>query len=357
MTWRALLEHLAAAGHPAPEAAAALADPAVNPPPVPWLVRVLVGAGAWIAAWFLLGSLALCVGLLIGDSSTELTIVGAIVLVSSVVLRRVLPGAFAAQLTLSMGVAGQLLLATGISTSDYSVTTIALFWGALSLALVWLHPDSPQRFASTLVGITAVGVLLYRAAPSVSADALLVVVTALLLAVSYAPERLLPATASYARGPVRIALVVVLLFLCLLGEWLDLPAELGAGDLPVFTVAPYVVGGGLVLAIGLALRAHRTSLFSEAGALSIVTVVALGALGQGKPGLLGALLGMVVSFHGRDRLGAGVATAFLVVFGVHFYYDLALTLWVKAGVLVGSGLVLLAVRGYLHLRKFSAEAA
>jgi uncharacterized membrane protein len=85
--------------------------------------------------------------------------------------------------------------------------------------------------------------------------------------------------------------------------------------------------------------------------------VALGALGQGKPGLLGALLGMVVSFHGRDRLGAGVATAFLVVFGVHFYYDLALTLWVKAGVLVGSGLVLLAVRGYLHLRKFSAEVA
>ena len=98
-------------------------------------------------------------------------------------------------------------------------------------------------------------------------------------------------------------------------------------------------------------------LASEPGALAIVTTVLLGALGQGRPGLLGALLALLVSFVARDKVAIGLSTAFLVGFGVHFYYDLDLSLWTKSGVLVGSGVVLLAVRAWLHHRRFLTEGA
>jgi uncharacterized membrane protein len=118
-----------------------------------------------------------------------------------------------------------------------------------------------------------------------------------------------------------------------------------------------VLGVALLVAIWRVLAAYGRGLASEPGALAIVTTVLLGALGQGRPGLLGALLALLVSFVARDKVAIGLSTAFLVGFGVHFYYDLDLSLWTKSGVLVGSGVVLLAVRAWLHHRRFLTEGA
>lgn len=356
MTWRTLLARLEAAGllPLGPDAGAlhaALADPAVNPPPVPWMVRVMVGIGAWIAGCFLVGSTLACLGLLLGgEDTTVMSAVGLVLLVMGVGLRLGVPGVFAGQLALSVGAAGQLLLGGGLSES-LGVTAHSLVWVGLSTALVLLHPDPVQRFASTVVGLSALGVLFDRVAPWFSGDLLLAVVTAGLLVTTYVPETALSSRTSAIRPPLRLGLVVSLLLASLGGEWIDVARDVGGLEVvPGFRLAPFVLAAGLLVAIARALRPYGVGLASEPGALAVVTTLTLGALGQGRPGLLAALLGMVVSFAAHDKVAVGLSTVFLVVFGVHFYYDLVLTLWVKSGVLVGSGLVLLAVRAWLHHR-------
>jgi hypothetical protein len=365
VTWRTLLARLAAAGLLPPGVPAgasdpihaALADPAVNPTPVPPMVRVMVGLGAWIASCFFLGSVLACLGLVFGaEDPSVMTAVGLVLLAAGVGVRLGVPGLFAGQIALSVGGAGQLLLGVGLA-DGLDLTAQALVWVVLSVGLVAVHPDPVQRFASTLVGVSSIGILIDRVVPSLSGDLLLLVVTAALLAATSVPEAALSARTSAMRPPVRLALVVALLLASLGGEWMDVLRDMGGAEVvPGFRLAPFVLAAGLLVAIWRALRPYNVGLASEPGVLAIVTTLTLGALGQGRPGLLAALLGMVVSFAARDTVAVGLSTAFLVVFGVHFYYDLVLTLWAKAGVLVGSGLVLLGVRAWLHHRRLLGRA-
>ena len=362
MIWRTLLDELVTAGHLTPAAteaaAGALRDPTRNPPPVPWMVRVMVGIGAWIAGCFGLGSVLMCLGLLIDSPSSFLvTTAGLLLLATSVAVRLATPRLFLGQLALSVGAAGQLLIGGGLVDSALSIGGHALVWVVLSTALVLIHPDPVQRFVSTVVGISSLGVVFQQALPIAAGELTLAVTCALLLAVTFAPEARLPARVSAMRAPLRLGLVVSLLLTTLGGEAAAVLGELYDSAIPRFSLAPLVLGVALLVAIWRVLAAYGRGLASEPGALAIVTTVLLGALGQGRPGLLGALLALLVSFVARDKVAVGLSTAFLVGFGVHFYYDLDLSLWTKSGVLVGSGVVLLAVRAWLHHRRFLTEGA
>jgi uncharacterized membrane protein len=53
---------------------------------------------------------------------------------------------------------------------------------------------------------------------------------------------------------------------------------------------------------------------------------------------------MALGAHRRNALLFGLASLFLVFFGSHFYYTLSMSLLAKSGVLLGSGLLMLALR-------------
>ena len=74
------------------------------------------------------------------------------------------------------------------------------------------------------------------------------------------------------------------------------------------------------------------------------------------PGVIGAAGILALAFHRRNTVLLGLAVAFLIGFGVFYYYDLSLSLLAKSGALVGSGLVLLGLRLFL-LRRFPAATA
>jgi uncharacterized membrane protein len=80
----------------------------------------------------------------------------------------------------------------------------------------------------------------------------------------------------------------------------------------------------------------------------VATTLALGALTWSTPGVIAALATLLLAFHRRNPALFAVGAAFLVGFLTWFYYDLALSLWVKSGVLVGSGALLLGARGLLQ---------
>jgi len=71
---------------------------------------------------------------------------------------------------------------------------------------------------------------------------------------------------------------------------------------------------------------------------------------------LGAAGVLALAFHRRSVVMLGLAVAFLIGFGVLYYYDLSLSLLAKSGALVGSGLVLLGLRLFI-LRRFPAASA
>lgn len=324
----------------------ALADPAVNPPPVPWMMRVLAGAGAWIAGCFLIGSLTTCLGSVLHiESRAVMTGGGLVLLAGSIALRVLLPGIFVSQLALSLGATGQLLLAAGlgglVGTQEHAV-----IWMALSAALVVVHPDPVQRFVSVNVGLCALTYLLLDAQLRWTADLLVAVTTVLLMIAWSLPTR---RWLSAARPPVVTGL---LCFLFAIHVGMAVVETFDRRDkFAPFLAAPVVVTLALLVAIFRVFHARGGSIASEIGALTTVACIALAALTQGKPGILAALLGMVLGFARHDRLLVALSTVFCVVFGVHFYYDLALSLYTKSGILVGSGVLLLAVRGYLHVRR------
>lgn len=85
-----------------------------------------------------------------------------------------------------------------------------------------------------------------------------------------------------------------------------------------------------------------------------VGVAALGAVSA--PGIILAIALMVLGYARHERLlilgGALLMPGFLWL----FYYSLNLTLMAKAGILVCSGLVLLAGRIYMHAKKYDRES-
>lgn len=88
-------------------------------------------------------------------------------------------------------------------------------------------------------------------------------------------------------------------------------------------------------------------------------VACLGAIGLGvvsAPGVLLAIGLMIFGYARHDRLLLVGGGLLLPVFLTFYYYNLDLTLMEKSGILIGSGLLLLAGRAYMHFRGLDREA-
>jgi uncharacterized membrane protein len=65
------------------------------------------------------------------------------------------------------------------------------------------------------------------------------------------------------------------------------------------------------------------------------------------PGILAAVIMLVLAFQRNNRLLLGLGAAGLVVFLIAFYYHLEVTLLVKSLMLLGTGLLLLGLRAIM----------
>jgi uncharacterized membrane protein len=88
-------------------------------------------------------------------------------------------------------------------------------------------------------------------------------------------------------------------------------------------------------------------------------VACLGAIGLGvvsAPGVLLSIGLMIFGYARHDRLLLVAGGLLLPIFLTFYYHNLGLTLMAKSGVLIGSGLLLLAGRAYMHFRGLDHEA-
>jgi hypothetical protein len=373
-----LLQRLVAEGHAAPDAAArarlALGETAEEA--TPWYVRAAAGIGAWVATALLVGFLASAVA---DPDENAALVLGLALVAGAVYLRRRATAEFARQLALAASFAGQVLILLRVANATDSGVVTGLVALALSAALVPLVPDAVHRFMSAVVGSVATVVVAVelRLGWGVDAPGLAPSSPGLDLAVRGADVAVLALVAfaawvwrggSRTRGrdlaemlePVGYGTVVALLGLLLLDAFIGPSLGFVAGGR---AMSRWQLGAATTVGVTAALCALVLAVAREGGrrASGEATVVALasaallGAVTLPTPGIVAAVAALALGFDRRRPVLVGLAVLFLVAFAALHYHSLRLTLLEKSGVLVASGLLLLAARAYVTTRRAAAE--
>lgn len=320
----------------------------------PWYVRVLVGFGAWLASLFLLGFFGL---LLDFKDETVFFVLGLLLCGGTTGLRRVAGQLFLSQLSLAFCLAGQALFLIGLAMLTKSATATALGVLLLELTLLFLYPDRILRFLATLGATFALLFLAYQPRILALVDLTLVFIAALLHLLFLHQARLQQGRARELLSPVAFALAVaflgVLLARCVASSGPEPQLEGTGSPLAILTLGLAVV---TMYTAARVLQEAGLEVSGAAGATVFAALALTALLTLNTPGVIAAAGLLGLAFHRRSVVMLGLAVAFLIGFGVLYYYSLSLSLLAKSGALLGSGLVLLGLRLFI-LRRFPAATA
>ncbi|HEX8821907.1 MAG TPA: DUF4401 domain-containing protein [Archangium sp.] len=319
----------------------------------PWFVRILTGFGAWVASLFLIAFIALVVT---ASEEVGAIILGLLLTGGAVVVRRMGNNVFLTQLALSTGLAGQALFVGGMGSLTDSGEAAAAATLGLGLVLLFVYPDTIQRFLSALSASLALLILLRLTVPGVLVDVALVGLTVLAHLLFLQQGRLQAGRWGEVVTPTAFGLVTVLFSVLLMRTWFqDFYGSLfreGAVELPpgVLTLGLAVV---TLYSAWRVLEETGVDTGGTAGVTAFATLVLLAVLTFRTPGVIAAAGVLLLGFHRRNVVLLGMAVAFILNFGVSYYYDLELSLLAKSLALLGSGLVMLGLRLFI-LRRFPA---
>lgn len=310
------------------------------PPGTPWYVRVMAGFGAWLGGLFLLGSvMALFTAAL--RSSGAVAVVGLIALGLAFWLYRIARDSDALQqLALACSMAGQFAIGFWLGDGMHlGETQMAGTLMLLQIALMIAMPNGLHRFLSTWFAALAGYFFLYQ----LHAQALGAAILAVLVTLVWLNEAAWTAAGRAALCvPAGYALALALLF------W-QAPASLdwmldwrnrGAPAAVPAALAPLAYAICLVATAALLARQQAPQRI----AVWVVAAVAVSGAAWLAPGLLAALLVLVLGESTGRRGLAGLALLAVVWYLGLYYYQMHLTLLQKSWVMLGTGVLLVALR-------------
>ncbi len=302
----------------------------------PWYMQALAGVSAWLAAFFLTGFL---VATDIVESETSAIVVGAILTVIALglkYLRR--QSIFVDQLAFALSLVGQIMLIGGIGAYYESVFVGALTALALETLLYFVYPDGLHRFVSVLLTMVALMVIaVERELPELTH--LYTLSVAVGVALVWQKEQFWHHANRWRDllQPLAYGLPVALFGISLLSLFSEL--EIVYWWLSALALA------FLLLYLGRAILGElELPLQSMAGVGLLVAVVVLTIPAIETPGILAAILVLVVGFWRNNQLLLGLAAAFLLFFLGAYYYNLNITLLNKSFALMATGILLLLLR-------------
>lgn len=301
----------------------------------PAYLGCLTALGTWFASWFFL----LFVFTIVLDSEATALAMGLLLFVATLAARRRVSEAsdFLIYLLLSVNLAGQILVAVGAAGSlSADVSTLALIFLLLHVTGLLWYEDHLGRCLFAFGSVLSGG---YLSAESGGAAplSLCLLVVAVLVSSLYCRQRgwLLSRWRKW-HGPVAFGWCCGLLFM--VGVWgFDVPF-LWSPD----RAQPWLAAAGLTLV------AAATAVRLQAPASAVVALLVLGGLTFTMPGLMAATLVFILAFHTRSQATSTVAILALLLFGIHYYYNLELDFMAKSASLIGGGLLLLMARSSLR---------
>lgn len=301
----------------------------------PWYVKLLVGISAWLAALFL-GFFFSLTGLV--DSSTSMVVVGLILCAVSAGVKHLVGNSiFWSQLAFAFSLAGQGLSIAGIADWTDNTTQTALLAALLEGVLFVFYPDLLHRLISVLAVIAAAVVVLYDQHLGNGIHALTMLTALGAVALWQAEVHILGQRWGNFHAPLIYGLPIALFAICGL-------AQVGLFPSTYWWIS--AVGLALVLLyLGYQILSDLAIPPQSAVGLWFVASLVLVMIPAWQtPGIVAALIVLLVAYWRGNTLLLGLAMLFLLLFLGAYYYNLDITLLNKSYILMGTGVVLLALR-------------
>lgn len=311
----------------------------------PWYVRTLIGVSAWIAAilflLFIFGTNAI-------DSGEIAAFLGVVLLIVTTLTRWKVDQIFINQLMLAFHLVGQVMVIMGVSDGFDNNELAAALTLILEILVIFVYRDGVMRFLATLFAYAAIVSLGYLYEIPNALHALIVLSASAVGLLWHNESRLLTTRFAPIYLPARYGVTLALLLLLI------------PSMLPDISVTSWWISTvGLFIALlwfeYRLLARYAIAPFEQTGLLLMGCTAALTLPLLTTPGILAAVLVLVLGFQRGQRVLMGLALVFLVVFLIAFYYHLDVTLLVKSGILTASGGVMLGMRWAL-LRQFNPAA-
>lgn len=309
----------------------------------PILLTLLTGFAAWVASLFLLGFVIL--GL--QPEETGFLILGAMLAALALMIHHKVERAnvFVSQSNLSAMMCAHVMVLFGVLANfdrGDELLTLAVTQTALcALPLLAFRNPAYQLVSLLLAAGLWTGYAVEMNAPWLFRLLLAVEVTALGCGVLWRARR---SSFTYA---LAIAIGGTLFFL----DWVHSIAYMGAFEEPLWPtnliLSAFVAVTGAFL-----LNAEQRK--TPTIVIAYILLLALAFLSS--PGLLFAVAMLLLGYGLRDPIFSGLGLASLPLFIVYFYYSLEVTLLLKSGILLASGIICLLMALLAH-RSARKEAA
>jgi hypothetical protein len=308
-------------------------------PPTPWFINLVVAISAWLALIPFLAFFSLWI-----DTVDSIIVAGTFLIITTVWFQTLQQrdALFFNQLALALNLCGQLLLISSIFIkTQNNVATTTLVTIGLEIGLLVVYQDNILRFLAIILATFATLILFYEL-NSYQAIHGIILVLALGTIGCWLGESYHLTNESLRNWyqPLGYGFVSALLLVLLLSI---LPKiEL----IPPFNWWYSTIGlTMLLLMVELSLLKRNNSPINSLRSYAILigTIVIAFLLYQA-PGIIAALLVLLLGFQRHNRLLMSIAFLFLTVFLVAYYYHLDITLLMKSITLISSGLALLLLR-------------
>ncbi|HEY6720778.1 MAG TPA: DUF4401 domain-containing protein [Burkholderiales bacterium] len=311
----------------------------------PWYVRVMLGISGWIAAGFLFGFVGIAFAFVL-ENKTASFAVGLILITAAYAVFRVAPrNDFTSMFALAVSLAGQVLMAIGVFGFLDRHTTDAMPWAAIAAIETVLAVAMPN-FIHRVVSACAAGLAFAYACEVSGAH----VVPAGVVAVAVAFVWLNEARFGKLHAIVTpIGYGLTLSFVQIEGTATlrnSMSVVFGSRTLPETSlwIGEALVVAALLVSVGVMLRRTGWARREPRSVLALVAAAAIGAASFKAPGIAGGLMIVLLGFSNGNRVLLGLGIAALLFYVSGYYYLLDATLLVKSGVLMATGIVLLAAR-------------
>jgi uncharacterized membrane protein len=310
------------------------------PAGTPWYVRVMAGFGAWLGGLFLLGSMMALFSVVAKSPGGMLTL-GVFALAGAFGLYQVARGSDALeQLGLACSMAGQFAFGFGMEEMfHWDMAALSGFLFVLQVGLVVAMNGVLHRYLSALFAAIAAHWFLYKAQAVPLGGAVL---AALVTWIWLNEAAWTAARRATFWKPVGYALALALLFwqAPLSLRWLF---SWGRENL-VFAVPGWVapLAYALCLAAAVGWLARRQA--PRAWPRWVAAALLVSAVAWLAPGLLAALLVLILGAAAGNRILVGLALLAAAWYLGAYYYQMQITLLEKSAVMLATGAVLIGLR-------------
>jgi hypothetical protein len=320
----------------------------------PWYVRTMVGFGAWLASLMLISFI---VGLSVAFNGGYF-VIGGVMVLAGCYARRKTDSDFMVQASLAAGLSGQALIAYGLSEMlghDVESREFLLATFFTSGFMFWIFPDRTLRVLEALFMTTAAVILIYVW----ELKALIPLLGPLLAAAMVYLQQTEARWVVRNRGEqARAAMTGLMLgaFGCVLLSAVYLLPELG-DDLEIYP-RPWLstlLLGGLLLDLGRRLWPQVFGENSAAAMAGYALMLAVIAAAWVNPGLILALIVIILGANSSSRALTGAGIGFLAVFTAMYFYGIEVSLLTKSITLVTTGIIILFSR-WLILKLAGTDA-